>query len=129
MDSSTDAFDGLITALKGVTRSVRTIESAALTALHEQKDEGTYRGLMREKAEVLRDLPSAMAPFVQRMEQGVRDAIEPRLNGFARSAATALKLDSVFYMSALLYPEDYQEGGPNDLELWVDELERGRNRK
>jgi hypothetical protein len=129
VNSSSEALDGLITALRGVTRSIRTIESAALTALHEERDEVAYRGLMREKAEVLRDLPSAMAPFVQRMEQRERDAIEPRLDGFARSAGTALKLDSVFYMSALLYPENYTEGEPNDLERWIVELEQGRGRR
>jgi hypothetical protein len=129
VDSSSDALDGLITALKGMTRSIRIIEGTAYTSLHEERDEGSYRDKMREKAEVLRELPEAMAPFMDEMEQRERDAIEARLAAFARSAGTALKLGSVFYMSALLYPEDYTEGEPNDLERWIVELEQGRGRR
>jgi hypothetical protein len=30
----------------------------------------------------------------------------------------------VFYMSALLYPDDYREGEPNDLETFVDSVRK-----
>jgi len=49
-------------------------------------------------------------------------AIREGLKRFADSADNALSLDSVFYMSALLYPEDYHEGEANDLELFAEEL-------
>ena len=36
----------------------------------------------------------------------------------------SLDIGSVFYMSALLYPDDHKPGEPNALESWLAELER-----
>lgn len=38
------------------------------------------------------------------------------------SASTALRIGSVFFMTALLYPEDYKPGDLNDLEAYIEEL-------
>ena len=42
---------------------------------------------------------------------------------FARRAGMALSLESIFFMGALLYPEDYQDGDRNDLERFLDRFE------
>jgi hypothetical protein len=117
----TSAHEQLLRALEAVSRSIRAIEHDALKAL-EDKDQGAYREKMREKALVLQNIPRAMAPFLERLEPGQREAVASRLDRFARSAGTALKLGSVFYMSALLYPEDYRDGDPNDLERFIAEF-------
>jgi hypothetical protein len=41
---------------------------------------------------------------------------------FSMSASTALRIGSVFFMTALLYPEDHKPGDPNDLEVYIGEL-------
>jgi hypothetical protein len=41
---------------------------------------------------------------------------------FSKNAQTALRLDSVFYMSALLYPGDHQKGEPDNLEKLIASL-------
>ncbi len=120
-----DARTRLVTALKGVAEGIRRIEADALAALHGRGDNGFYRKRMREKAEVLQDLPKAMASFLEQLPREEREEIDYRLEQFSMSASTALKLDSVFYMYALLYPEDHREGAPNDLERFVSELEQG----
>ena len=119
------ARNELSAALTRIARSIRSIEEDALKALHEQGNQEAYREGMREKANVLRDLPRAMASFLERMDESAREAVEDRLDRFAQGAATALRLGSVFYMSALLYPEDHKEGEPNDLERFIAELEGG----
>ncbi|GAB6058493.1 hypothetical protein [Desulfonatronum parangueonense] len=121
-----DARTRLVTALSGVAEEIRRVEAEALAALHDRGDDGFYRTRMREKAEVLRSLPKAMASFVEQLPREEREEIDYRLERFSMSASTALKLNSVFYMSALLYPEDYREGEPNDLERFVSDLEQGR---
>jgi hypothetical protein len=60
--------------------------------------------------------------ILQQLAEDAARAIQEGLRRFARSAGTALSLNSVFYMSALLYPEDYCEGEPNDLEAFLEEL-------
>jgi hypothetical protein len=71
---------------------------------------------------LLMELPELVDPFSDGMAKNVRAEIEVGLNSFARRAAQALELSSLFYMSALLYPEDYREGDRNDLELFIERL-------
>jgi len=48
--------------------------------------------------------------------------ISTRLEQFSMSAGAALRIGSVFFMTALLYPEDHKPGEPNDLETYISEL-------
>jgi hypothetical protein len=100
---------------------VRRIEEQALGEMARNNIQG-YRDEMRRKAELLAGLPKASIPFVGGLPKDSAQAIQEGLWRFARSAGNALSLDSVFYMSALLYPEDHREGEPNDLEIFLEEL-------
>ena len=48
------------------------------------------------------------------------DALLAGLEDFARRAGMALQLESIFFMGALLYPDDYEAGDPNDLERFLE---------
>jgi len=100
---------------------VRRIEKQALHELERQHIQG-YRDEMRRKAELLVGLPKASLSVANGLHEDATQAIQEGLWRFARNAGNALSLDSVFYMSALLYPEDYHEGEANDLELFLEEL-------
>ena len=102
-------------------QDVRRIEKQALDEL-ERKHVQDYRDGMRRKAELLVGLPKASIPLVSGLPEDAVQAIQNGLWRFARNAGNALSLDSVFYMSALLYPADYREGEPNDLEVFLEEL-------
>ena len=102
-------------------RDVRRIEQQALRELERNNTQG-YRDAMRGKAKLLASLPKASIPLVGGLPGDASQAIQEGLWRFARNAGNALSLDSVFYMSALLYPEDYREGEANDLELFLEEL-------
>ena len=49
--------------------------------------------------------------------------LKNQIGAFSFSAGKALDLGSVFYMKALLYPEDYADGDNNDLENFIVQLE------
>jgi len=115
-------MDRLIPRLKEMAQTIRDIEASADAALKNGDKEG-YTEKMREKARLLQLLPETMAPITEDLPDTVRGPVEDRLGRFSASAASALRLDSVFYMWALLYPEDYQEGEPNDLERYIADLE------
>jgi len=102
-------------------RDVRRIEKQALHELERKHIQG-YRDEMRRKAELLAGLPKASLPMVSGLPEDIAQTIQEGLWRFARNAGNALSLDSVFYMSALLYPEDYREGEANDLEIFLEEL-------
>jgi len=103
------------------THDVRRIEKQALHELERKHIQG-YRDGMRRKAELLAGLPKASLPVISSLPEDAAQAIQEGLWRFARNAGNALSLDSVFYMSALLYPEDYREGEDNDLEAFLEEL-------
>lgn len=105
-------------------RQVRDIEKKAHDLLHNAADEAGYREAMRAKAQLLAGLSAAASPFLDSIGLERRPMIEHRLDMFSQSARRSLDIGSVFYMSALLYPDDHKPGEPNTLETWLAELER-----
>lgn len=105
--------------------AVRDIEREAEQALHRNEDQDAYRDLMRRKAQLLASLPDRARDLLPQFEGQERDAIEDRLSRFASGASNALRIDSVFYMSALLYPENHTAGQPNDLEAFAAAVRQG----
>jgi hypothetical protein len=95
---------------------IRRLEAAAREVLLTERREDRYRRLMLQKSLVLSALPEEAEDFVRALPDPLRLQVAQRLSAFQRSANTAMELDSVFFMSALLYPEAYKEGDPNDLE-------------
>jgi hypothetical protein len=107
-------------------RQVRDIENTAHDLLHNAGDEAGYRAAMQRKAELLASLSAEAAPLLDALSLERRPMIEHRLDMFSQSARRSLDIGSVFYMSALLYPDDHKPGEPNTLEIWLAELERAR---
>ncbi len=87
-------------------------------------DKAGYSVHMHEKAEKLKDLDRLSRPFLKDLDSGERAEVMESLARFSEGAATALSLDSLFYMSALLYPDDHREGDPDNLQKLIMRLEK-----
>jgi hypothetical protein len=85
-------------------------------------DSTAYRATMQEKATLLAGLAMRAEPALASCPEEKRNAIRSQLNNFSASAQNALSIGSVFYMSALLYPDEHKAGQPNNLELYRDTL-------
>lgn len=94
-------------------------------ALIESGDAEGYRTAMREKAELLATLDKEGGVHLAALPDALREKAREGLHGFAAGAANALSINSVFYMSALLYPDEPKPGEPNNLERFRDELRAG----
>lgn len=103
-------------------QTIRQLEKDAQEALHGQGDKEAHRAMMLEKCELLADLPEHAEPYLK-SDDAVTDSLRKGLKGFAGRADMALNLESIFFMSALLYPDDYQDGDPNDLERFLARYE------
>jgi hypothetical protein len=119
-------MNAFLNFLRDRIRQVREAEETAQALLHDQGDETGYRDGMRRKAEILACLAADADSFLDEVALTTRPLLEHRLGMFAQSAKRSLDIGSVFYMSALLYPEDHQPGQPNALEAWLADLERGK---
>lgn len=113
----------IIQQLTSVARQIRKLEADAKTALYEHNNKDHYSVLMSEKALLLMHLPENIAGMTNSLEPKLAQRLKSQIGGFSFSARKAIDLNSVFYMSALLYPADYADGEANDLENFIHQLE------
>ncbi|MGE4536798.1 MAG: hypothetical protein AB7D37_06955 [Desulfovibrio sp.] len=103
--------------------AIRRLEAEAGRALHEAGDTAGHRKHLTDKCLTLEGLPGEVADILSASDADGAAAFAAGLEDFARRAGMALSLESIFFMGALLYPEDYQDGDPNDLERFLDRFE------
>lgn len=95
---------------------LRNLEAEAERVLQKDKDTDKYKALMCQKAMFLQALPGEAEQYAAGLPGDVARAALEQLRRFSSNASHALSLDSVFYMSALLYPDNHVKGEPNNLE-------------
>lgn len=106
--------------------AVMAAEKQALAEL-DVGDIDAYNAAMKEKATLLAAMDQDAAGLVAGVEDAaLRDAIGHALHRFSNSARNSLRIGSVFYMSALLYPDDHKAGEPDNLRLFIDGVRAGR---
>ncbi len=103
-------------------RQVKALETEAQAIIHNEGDQAGYEAAMRRKAELLAALAADAAPLLQALSAPLAAAAGERLNGFSLNASNSLRIGSVFYMSALLYPDEHKPGEPNNLDLFAAEV-------
>lgn len=120
--NSTPALQGLIDLLSAQAARIRELEKSADTYLHEQGEIERYSEALHSKAQLLSELSDLAQPYLQELPADLKEKIAQQLGSFSENARQALKVDSIFFMRQLLYPEDYQEGQENDLERFISSL-------
>jgi hypothetical protein len=130
MDSQTkQGLTKVIAALSEVAAEIRALEAQARDALYKHDDLKTHRKRMEEKAVLLMELHDRTWGLMDGMKADVRNEILMAIEGFAFRGEQATETASLFYMTALLYPEDYEEGDKNDLEKYIEDLQRRLDRE
>lgn len=101
---------------------VMSAESEALQRLGAGDTPG-HTEKMQEKATLLANLAKDAEIHTAALSGPLRQAVMPELDRFSQNARNALGIGSVFYMSALLYPDDHTAGQPDNLLKFIDHLE------
>ena len=112
----------VVKVLEAAASRIRAIEAKAREALFEKDDKASYLELLGNKMMVVIGLPDEVEHLLVNVDPDRVRAIRKALTGMARRAGQALELESPFYMSLLLYPDDYRDGDPNELELFARKL-------
>lgn len=110
--------------LNGKIDAVNDLEAQGSAAVA-RGDQAGYSAVMRRKAMLLAALEEEAEPYLEGLENP--DSAEfagSALDSFAFNASRALEIGSVFFMSALLFPDDHQAGEPSNLELFRDALKK-----
>jgi hypothetical protein len=118
---SDNALQELIIFLEHISADVKRIEAEGETALAEG-GQAAFQACLEKKAKLLAGLAENAWVLLERLPNDQADGVAGRLEQFSMSASTALRLGSVFFMTALLYPEDHKPGEPNDLDAYIEEL-------
>lgn len=103
---------------------VQALEAEGAKALEGPGGQPEFEAVMRRKAELLAALSQDGKPLLAGMSEGQAEPLARKLKVFSAGASNSLRLNSVFYMSALLYPDEHKPGEPNNLELFISELRR-----
>lgn len=125
MTSTAETSGNMLLWLKEKAAAVRRLEAGAEDALYGKNDKSLYRDLMVQKASLLASIKKDAVPLLPGVSEQLRPMLLSRLTQFSQGAESALSLDSTFYMSALLYPDDQVTGQSNNLELLISALENG----
>jgi hypothetical protein len=110
-------------AVREAAGRIRQLEATALAALHGSGDTAAHRSGLAEKCVQLTSLPEEVEALLPDPATPGSTALVQGLEDFASRAGMALSLESIFFMGALLYPDDYQDGEPNDLERFLTRFE------
>lgn len=113
----------LILWLRNRHADVMATETQALARL-DAGDTPGHNELMRRKAELLAAMAEDAKPLLEPLPGETRFNYALALESFSASARMSLRLNSVFYMSALLYPDDHKPGQPDNLTLCIDRMEK-----
>lgn len=117
----TDALRKLIEFLEEKASAVRRLEQEGDEVI-DTEGQLAFQAKLEEKAELLAELGEKAWPLTEAIDGPLGEEVAQKLEQFSMSASTALRIGSVFFMTALLYPEDHQPGEPNDLETYILEL-------
>ncbi len=107
----------LVLWLEKAVDDLRHIEDAARHCIEEHADQSGYEKFMCRKALLLALLIEQGQKFIQEFPEVMEE-----IRRFSANAERALSLGSVFFMSALLYPEDHSPGQDNDLEILLKSI-------
>jgi hypothetical protein len=114
-------IEELIEFLEKKAGEVRRLEEEG-DAILQSEGQRAFQVKAEAKAELLAALAEDAWKLTEKLEGDQGKAVAQRLEQFSMSASTALRIGSVFFMTALLYPEDHKPGEPNDLEVFIAEL-------
>lgn len=112
----------IIVKLEEIALTIRKLEKEAHDTLYINKDKSAYSQKLKEKANLLVELPDIIGRMADNIPTSHQSLLIDQLGGMSFSAEKSLELDSIFYMAALLYPENYQDGDKNDLENLLEQL-------
>lgn len=113
----------ILKALENSHEQMASCETAAYKAL-DKGDTSEYIGKMRDKAILLAELNDNLERLFSDNDSPFWENVKKRIADFSRNANLALDLDSVFFMSALLYPEDHVKGEPDNLLRLIMEIRK-----
>ena len=117
-----EGLQSAIQVLRDVAEQFRALDDEAEVLLANQ-DAAGVREKLRERAQLLVDLPDQLADALGGVDQETRDEILHDISYFATAAQEALESEGAFDLGVSLTHRGGKIGGKNDLESLIERLE------
>lgn len=92
--------------IRHIAKEIKALEEQAQSSLAAAGDKETYHKKHLKKTLLLISLPDKTAPFLSSLDPTLRSFVEKGISEFAEDAKMAQKVNSIFYMSVLLAPDE-----------------------
>lgn len=103
---------------------IHNFEESAKNALDAGKND-VYIDIMEQKAQTLASLSLEIKKYpMASLKWKAQDLCTQTVAQFSASAKNAIRLNSTWYKSQLLFDEDYKEGEPNNFDLFLAKLKK-----
>lgn len=106
--------------LLSVSNQIHELETQKKQAIAAENRQA-YLDCVRKKAAILSKLHENAKKQDMKAVKNTKEILST-LQGFSNSAKQALAVNSPWFMSELLYPDDYKENGPNNLDKLIEKL-------
>lgn len=106
--------------LLSISSQIQELETRKKQAI-ETENRQAYLDCVREKATILSTLHENASKQDMKAVKNAKDILST-LQGFSNSAKQALAVNSPWFMSELLYPDDYKENAPDNLDKLIEKL-------
>ena len=121
--SARAAWDAVLVWLRARHDEAMDCEAQALKCL-DAGDLAGHSAKMHDKARLLAAMKEDARPLVAALPEQQSGAVQHALDRFSASAKFGLRIDSLFYLSALLYRDDHKAGEPDNLAVFIEGLEK-----
>lgn len=112
----------IIAFFEEVAHNIHDFEDKAKLSLAEGRND-EYIKIMAQKAQTLASLPIEIKKYsMSALDEKAKLFLTQKINQFSSSAKNAQHFKSTWYMSQLLFDEDYKDGEPNNFDLFFEKL-------
>lgn len=118
-----EATKKLIFWLESEHSRIMNFENDAIKAL-DNSDNETYLKNIKKKAEALAEIYSNSENYLVNVPANIADITRNTLSNFSGNAKMSLKINSPFFMSALLYPDEHKKGEPDNFAIFIKDLKQ-----
>ena len=109
--------------LRNADQQMRSLDKEQRKALVIRRNVRESRNLLQNRAQVLINLPNAVAPLLDGVQDEISERVFDTIEYLAAEAQRALDSDALFTMGVLGIPRGSQKGDKYTLEILADELE------
>lgn len=124
-----EGISSVIGILREAAQQFKVLWDESDKALLEEKDARKSLERLKQRAQILVDLPNRLSPVLEGLQEPWREKVREEISDFAETAQRVLAANNDFGMSVLLVNKGSKQGEKNELEKLIASLERSAKNK